>query len=356
MSALDQINAYMARLEARLRWLLWSRGLAVAAGAALAITVLLAVFLRLAGFIDSALTSGRTLLFLAVALAVAFGLAVPLLRLNRRWAARRAESQYPGFQQRLLTLVERQGQPGPLAELLAEDALAGARENEPEKLVPAGWIIGLSTAAGAAATALLWLVFAGPGFLGYGSALLWGNTPRTDLYPARTILVQPGNLTLRRKAGLQVTARLIGFSAPAVRLFARYRNTPKWDAIPMQAEPGGDRYQFLIAGVDDTLGEPGVLGEEPVPGMHRLRVAALGRLEHRVDVQVALRGLRRADEDRLVGLGDEGEIGVGLRVHRDGLDAHGAHGPDHPAGDLSAVRDQHRLEHRSSFFARLTRE
>lgn len=253
MSALDQINAYMARLEARLRWLLWSRGLAVAAGAALAITVLLAVFLRLAGFIDSALTSGRTLLFLAVALAVAFGLAVPLLRLNRRWAARRAESQYPGFQQRLLTLVERQGQPGPLAELLAEDALAGARENEPEKLVPAGWIIGLSTAAGAAATALLWLVFAGPGFLGYGSALLWGNTPRTDLYPARTILVQPGNLTLRRKAGLQVTARLIGFSAPAVRLFARYRNTPKWDAIPMQAEPGGDRYQFLIAGVDDTL-------------------------------------------------------------------------------------------------------
>lgn len=253
MSALDQINAYMARLEARLRWLLWSRGLAVAAGAALLATILLAIILRWLGFIENALASGRVLLFLGVALAIAFGLAVPLLRLNRRWAARRAEKQYPGFQERLLTLAERRDAAGPLAELLAEDALSGVRENQPEKVVPAGWIIALSTSAGAALTILLWLVFAGPGFLGYGSALLWGNTPRTDLYPARTILVQPGSVALRRKAGLQVTARLIGFSAPAVRMQARYRNNPKWDAIPMQAEPGGDRYQFLLAGVDETL-------------------------------------------------------------------------------------------------------
>src|SRR3546814_10862057 len=65
------------------------------------------------------------------------------------------------------------------------------------------------------------------------------------------------------------------------------------------------------------LGESGVLGQKAVAGMDRLRARRLGRLEDRVDAQIALRGRGRPDAVGGIGIGNMGGGPVGLRVEGD---------------------------------------
>ena len=74
--------------------------------------------------------------------------------------------------------------------------------------------------------ALLWLILGASGFLGYGARLLWAGPPRAARRQAfYDIVVSPGNRTVRRGANQAVTARLVGFESPSVRLFAKYRDS-----------------------------------------------------------------------------------------------------------------------------------
>src|SRR5579864_6791875 len=107
MNALDQLNAYLRRIETRLRLLAFSKGTSLVTVSALLVTVFLVWIINRYAFSSSSLLSARILLFLAIATAIAFGLVIPLLGLNRRNAARRAERSFPDFQERLLTLAER---------------------------------------------------------------------------------------------------------------------------------------------------------------------------------------------------------------------------------------------------------
>ncbi len=99
-----------------------------------------------------------------------------------------------------------------------------------------------------------------------------------------------------------------------------------------------------VAGLAD-LGEVGALRQEPVAGMNRVGAGDLGRAQHRRHVQVAVGAARRPDADVLVREADVQRILVGLRVHRDGLDAQFAAGANDPQRDLPAVGDQDFLEH-----------
>src|SRR5216684_7551750 len=172
MNALDQLHAYLARLEARMRLFSVSRGAAIIAAAALIATVILVMITNSFAFSTRSLFYARILLFLCLATAVAFGLVIPLLRLNRRAAARSAERRFPEFEQRLLTIAEKPERVDPFAQLLASDALRIAQTSEPQRLAPNGSIFGLFTSAGTAIAVLLWLILAGPGYFGYGSQLL----------------------------------------------------------------------------------------------------------------------------------------------------------------------------------------
>ena len=70
-------------------------------------TVLLVWIINRYAFSSASVLVARILLFISVATAVAFGLVIPILNLNRRNAARRAERTFPDFQERLLTLAEK---------------------------------------------------------------------------------------------------------------------------------------------------------------------------------------------------------------------------------------------------------
>ncbi len=254
MNALDQLNAYLRRLESRLRLLVFSKGASLATVSALAATVFLVWIINRYAFSPASLVWARILLFISVATAIAFGLVIPLLGLNRRKAARRAERSFPEFQERLLTLAERPDAQDPFTQLLASDAMRVAEHSQPDRLAPTGPIVGFFTSAGLAVAVLLWLILAGPGYLGYGTSLLWAGAPKSGIHQAfYDILVTPGDRTVRRKADQLVTAQLKGFEAPKVRLYAQYEGASKWEPVEMLPTPGASTYEFLFSALANNV-------------------------------------------------------------------------------------------------------
>ena len=120
---------------------------------------------------------------------------------------------------------------------------------------------------------------------------------------------------------------------------------PRPDLVADELEGGGRR-----ADEDDLLpleppGEIRVLGEEAVAGMDGLGARPPDGLDDAVHVEIALRGRRGPDEDRLVGEADVEGGAVRLGIDGDARDAHLPAGPDDADGDLAAVRDQDLAEH-----------
>ncbi len=261
MNTRDQLNQYLRGLETRLRWMAVSKGAAIAAGVALGVTLAMVLMTNALAFSSTSLTVARVILFLALAVAVGFALVLPLMRLNQRKAAGRAEHAFPEFEQRLVTFVERSDRPeaagsdrkDPMLELLAEDTASVARTTAPARVAPPKSIFAFATSAGAAAAALAWLILAGPGYFGYGASLLWAGMPKGTAGAYYDIKVDPGNKLVRRKADQMVTATLSGFQAPQVKLFAQYKSTSKWEEAPMLPRASGSAYEFLFAGLAEPV-------------------------------------------------------------------------------------------------------
>src|SRR4051794_36162506 len=255
MKPLDRLSDYLGAIERRLRFVALSRGAAVTAAAALLLTIVAVLLANQFAFSSGSVLGARVFLFLGLAFALAAALIVPVIRLNRRHAAREVERKYPQFEERLLTFTERaENRPqDPFLELLAEDTLSVAQQAEPREVAKTAVIFSFSSAAIVAALVLLWLGMSGPGFLGYGTSLLWGGLPKGEMKPYYAIKVEPGNKTIRKRADLLVSATLDGFQAPKVRFFAKYASASKWEEADMRAGAGSAAYQFLLAGVPESL-------------------------------------------------------------------------------------------------------
>jgi hypothetical protein len=131
-----------------------------------------------------------TLLSLAAGLSLL--IALPVYKLTRPRVTKLVEQRAPEFEQRLLTLSERQKAGDPWTEVLAEDALRVARAHTPEEFSPRRTLFTLLGTGIAAAAVLLWLVLAGPGYWGYGADLLWTGTVNAAKRPLYDIEVKPG--------------------------------------------------------------------------------------------------------------------------------------------------------------------
>jgi hypothetical protein len=254
MSIRDQLNSYIKQLEKRLRIGALLRGAAILTSVALVVTVLLVLITNAFAFSGWSITSARVVLLFALALAVSFGIAIPLKALSRRRAARQAEAIFPEFQQRLVTFAERDAQVRePFIELLAADTLNVARAAEPSRLVPDRTLATFLGVGAASLCVLVWMILAGPGYLGHGAALLWAATPRSGSAPFYDIQVTPGDVSVRRNADQIVTAQVIGLQTEAVRLYARYESTSKWDQVTMRPQAGASGFQFVFAGLPESV-------------------------------------------------------------------------------------------------------
>ena len=130
MSLREQLHAYIAQLEQRLRWSTLLRGIAILTVSALVATLVLVAIANALAFSQGSVTAARFGLILILAIAAGAGLALPLRRLTRRRAVGTAETAFPQFEQRLTTFTERDGQ-DPFIELLAADTLDVAQSAEP---------------------------------------------------------------------------------------------------------------------------------------------------------------------------------------------------------------------------------
>jgi len=252
MSARDQLNSYIGRIERRLRIGAALRGAAILASAALVATVVLVLIANAFAFVSWSIISARFVLFVALIYAASFGLAIPLLRLNRRRAAAKAETAFPDFKQRLVTFAERDASREPFIELLAADTLNLASASEPKRLVTNSALLASCGFGLAALAVLAWLIAAAPGYMGYGAALLWRGSG-ANLVPFYSIKVTPGNASVRRNSDELVTAQTVGFEPAQVQLFARYDTASKWNKLSMLPQPGGSGFQFTFAGLPDGV-------------------------------------------------------------------------------------------------------
>src|SRR5581483_6495247 len=281
---LNRLSDYLGRIERRLRVLTITQGAAIFFGAALIATVLVVLMANHFAFSSPSVTWARVLLFIALALAVAFGLVVPLLHLNRRKAARAVERKFPQFEERLLTLTEHaEARPGdPFLELLAGDTLALTETAEPTHVAKSSLVATFASIAAVALLVLIWLGTSGPGFLGYGTSLLWAGIPKGEQQAFYDIAVEPGNRTIRKGADQMITARLVGFQAQPVKILARYKSASKWEEAVMRTRPDGPEHEFLFGGVPESMEyyvEAGGLRSKhynlnviELPGLKKIRV------------------------------------------------------------------------------------
>ena len=285
MTALEHLHGYLRGLTWRLRFFAASRGLALTAACALLLTLLFVYIGNRFEFAGNIVLPLRIVLYAAVAAVVSLAVLLPLLRLNRRQVTREVEDRAPEFKERLLTIAEREraGENAAWMELLAEDTLAIARNNAPERIRSNRTLYGSAAAFAAAAAVLIWMIAAGPGYWGYGAALLWTGQADAAKRPLYSIDVQPGDKTIRRRSDQAVTAQLLGFSARDVVLHARYGKASKWDATPMEAANGGNSYRFVFAGVNEPVeyyveaahseSKHFRLNVKDLPGVKRIRIA-----------------------------------------------------------------------------------
>jgi hypothetical protein len=255
MNPLDRLSEYLRTVERKLRLLAWTRGAALTAVAALLLTVVLVLVANRYAFSENSLTASRTVLFVSLALAIGFGLLLPLLRLNVRKAAKEAENKFPEFEARLLTFAEkrREGTRDPFLELLAADTLKTAERTEPARVANPKSLFGLGTAGFVAIATLVWLGTSGPGFWGYGTSLLWAGPPRAEESPFYSISVEPGNRTVRKRSDQLIVAQPLGFTPSTLRLFAKYASASKWEETAMQPRTGQPGFELLLAGVPETM-------------------------------------------------------------------------------------------------------
>jgi hypothetical protein len=257
MSHASELHTYIARLQQRMRTGAWLRGAAIFFGAALGVTVVLVLVLNHLAFPARGVVLGRLVIVLALASSALFGLVAPLKRLTRGRAVARAEADNPDLNQRLTTFEERAGEGGdnPFLELLAADTVRHTEEAAPAVLVPDNRLFALSGAAAACLGVLVWIIAAGPGYLGYGASLLWTGA-RKAAAPYYKITVTPGNVTVRRNSDQLIVARVTGMQPSRAQLFAHFQSTAGWEPVSMQGLPdagGGATYQFVLAGLPENV-------------------------------------------------------------------------------------------------------
>ncbi|MDP3001255.1 MAG: hypothetical protein Q8N47_27480 [Bryobacterales bacterium] len=252
MSERQILGSYLADVGQRLRLRAWTRGLGVVGVVALAATLILTLGASAAAFSPLSVLVSRVTLFLALVAAVTAGMVLPLRRLNRREVARRAEREFPAFEQRLLTFAEKDSSEDPFLELLAADATEVARSTEPRRLAPGPMLAGFASLGIICIGGLIWLVTSAPGFLGHGAALLWGATGRTGAEPFYEIVVQPGDATVRKGGNQTITAAVRGIEAMEAKVHARFNSASKWEETAMLPREGGAGFDFLFAGLSES--------------------------------------------------------------------------------------------------------
>lgn len=275
MSKQDELNSYITRVLSRLRLRAWVLGSTILVVTALVTTITLVSILNHYAFPLNGVRGARFGLLLALAIVISIGIILPLVRLTSSRAVHQAEAAYPLFEQRLTTFHERQRvSADPFLELLAADTLARTHDIPPSSIAPSTRLLAFAGVGLGCLGALIWLIAARPGYMGYGASLLWSGEHKNEAALYR-ITVTPGDVTVRRHSDQLITAHVVGLHPNKVQIFAHYQSAKGWETVTMEQQPGNiTSYQFVLAGLPENVEYYAAAG--PLASQHyNIRVADL---------------------------------------------------------------------------------
>jgi hypothetical protein len=260
MNGRERLDQYLKVLRRRLRIHIYVQAAAACALSVLLITVAAVWLLEREAFAPAVTLGARAALAAAVVAILVLLAWRPLASLRRNDGADVLEQRLPDQHGRIRTYLDglraRGARPtSPLLDLLAEDAAAIA-ERTPLHTIASNRRLGAALALGVLAViALALLLTAAPGVWSLASrhVLLGAELPR-KLTPARSIVVQPGDATVRRNSDLAVRAAMTGFRPQTAQLFVRYSRDAGWERAPMQASGDeGAVFEFTLYAVRAPL-------------------------------------------------------------------------------------------------------
>ncbi len=279
----------------RVRWRLRValHGLAITAGAGLAVFLFSAYGLDAFRFSGTAIAVFRVIAYGSIAaLAIRF-LIVPLSRrVSDEQVALYLEEHEPSLRGVVLGAVEFGGDAPPtdrpavsrqLVERLVERAVEecaridyGTRVERPRLKRLSGALTGVTVLSAA-------LFLLQPGFVAHSAPFLltpWSAGGGDSPY---AIAVHPGDTVLARGADLEITAELRNFTAERVEIAMRRGSSTDWERWPMTEEDEGGSFDFLAFNIDSVteyLVEAGGVRS----AIHRIEVVDLPYVD-RIDLE-----------------------------------------------------------------------
>ena len=165
------------------------------------------------------------------------------------------EEQYPDLEDRLVTAVEYGDQRGgsSIIDLLIKDALEKIHCVDFSVFVNRKRLAGLGMLGVTAFVFMVLLLALGPAFLPYGFNRIYAPWSRASSSLPMRIGVLPGDIQILKGSDQEVTAQLVGFDAPDVRLYVQPEAAETWNPLRMEPKPAGDSFHYLLIDVRSPM-------------------------------------------------------------------------------------------------------
>jgi len=257
MSSYDNLLARVKLVRRRWHIQMTVKGLSLFVASTIALLVLGVWGGNLFGFRPAAVWLMRV----ATGAAVVFvGWRFLYMPLRRRIAdvqiAQYIEERYPQLEDRLITAVEfgrKQGTSSGMLDLLIRDALEKTNRVDFSVFVNRKRLAYFGLLGFASFLVLFALLNWGPSFFPYGFDRLYVPWTEAAFGASLGIQVTPGNAEIARGSDQQIKAQLIGFDSPDVRIYAQPETATSWTPAPMEPEPAGSGFLYLLIDVQSPL-------------------------------------------------------------------------------------------------------
>ena len=278
MSTENRLDKYLDSFRVRLKKLTLVQGIAATSVVLLVLSVLGAWFSTQSGFSGETIVAFRIFLVLALAAVIITTIVNPLQDLKANLSSK-VEARTPDFGGRIETYEQMRDANNPFRDLLAEDALQVSDSNPVESKIRTRDFSIAGAVGSMAFIVLLVLLVAGPGLMNYSLRNLFAGWAFDDLLPPQSIVVTPGDQSVRRGANMRITAEMEGFS-PAEAVIHVREVGGSWQDVEMVQSPAGFEFTFFSMqdGMDYYISTIGLRSPEfsiqvvDVPGIERLEL------------------------------------------------------------------------------------
>jgi len=191
------------------------------------------------------------------------------------------EENYPQLEDRLVAAIEYGAQnaiPSGIIDLLIRDALDKTSHVDFSIFLNRRRLLSFGVLGIAACLALFSLLNLGPSFFPYGFSHLYVPWTEASLGSSMMIKITPGDVEIAKGSDQQVRAQLIGFDSPDVQLYMQHEASSSWDSLPMEPDPRGSSFQYLLIDVRASL-RYYVESKGVRSGVYSVKVLDLARVE-----------------------------------------------------------------------------